>query len=167
MTSVATANGRHAEVTGGGTPSVERLDVRKDVLIQAPVEVVWESLLEEMGPEGETPDGKKFPRVLEAWPGGRWYRDLGNDAGHFWGHVQVIKPPTLLEICGPMFMSYPVASHLRYRLTAEGAGATRLSLVHQAIGFIDPKQAGGVNDGWEFMNQHVRRIAEGKVSRGR
>ena len=39
---------------------------------------------------------------IEPWPGGRWYRDLGNNAGHLWGHVQVIKPPTLLEICGPL-----------------------------------------------------------------
>ena len=32
------------------------------------------------------------------------------------GFVQVIKPPTLLEIHGPMFMSYPVAGHLQIRL---------------------------------------------------
>ena len=165
MSSAATARDREAGVTGA-EPSIGTMDVRKDVLIQAPADVVWESLLEEMGPEGETPDGAKFPRVLEAWPGGRWYRDLGNDTGHFWGHVQVIKPPTLLEVCGPMFMSYPVASHLRYRLTAEGEGATRLTLVHQAIGLIDPKHVEGVNLGWEFMNQHVRRIAEGKAARG-
>ena len=49
----------------------------------------------------------RFPMVIEPWPGGRWYRDLGNNAGHLWGHVQVIKPPTLLELCGPMFMSFP------------------------------------------------------------
>jgi hypothetical protein len=141
------------------------LDVRKETLIQAPIEITWESLLEEMGPAGELPDGTKFPRVLEAWPGGRWYRDQGNGAGNLWGHVQVIKAPTLLEICGPMFMSYPVASHLKYRLTAEGNGATRLALVHQAIGLIDPQHAAGVNKGWEHFNQHVRRIAEGKVGR--
>src|SRR6185312_3073635 len=110
----------------------------------------------------QMPDGRPFPMKIEPWPGGRWYRDLGNNAGHFWGHVQVIKPPTLLEICGPMFMSYPVASHLQYKLTAEG-NATRLSLVHQAIGLIDPKHAEGVHKGWEFMNNHVRRIAEAKA----
>ncbi|HEX3702577.1 MAG TPA: hypothetical protein VHU82_04550 [Vicinamibacterales bacterium] len=35
---------------------------------------------------------------LEAWPGGRWFRDLGDNTGHLWGHVQAIKPPTLPEI---------------------------------------------------------------------
>ena len=49
-----------------------------------------------------------MPMKIEPWPGGRWYRDLGNDNGHFWGHVQAIKQPTLLEIYGPLFMSYPL-----------------------------------------------------------
>ena len=45
---------------------------------------------------------------IELWPGGSWYRDLGDGNGHFWGNVQAIKRPTLLEITGPLFMSYPV-----------------------------------------------------------
>jgi hypothetical protein len=44
--------------------------------------------------------------ILEQWPGGRWSRDHGNGIGHLWGHVQVIKPPVLLELSGLMFMSY-------------------------------------------------------------
>ena len=72
---------------------------------------------------------------LEAWVGGRWFRDLGDNAGHLWGHVQVIKPPKLLEIVGPMMMSFPVASHVQYRLT-EQPGGTLLKLTdsnHPAI----------------------------------
>ena len=63
-----------------------------------------------MGPDNETPDGKPMPMKIEPWPGGRWYRDLGDDNGHLWGHVQAIKRPTLLEITGPLFMSYPASS---------------------------------------------------------
>ena len=59
----------------------------------------------------------------------------GNNAGDLWGHVQVIKPPKLLEIVGPMFMSYAVAGHIQYRLTEEDGG-TRLTLTHQAVGLI-------------------------------
>jgi uncharacterized protein YndB with AHSA1/START domain len=167
MSSAATASATNRGIDGAVAPqpAIQTLEVRKELLIQAPLEITWESLLEELGPEAVMPDGTKYPRVLEAFPGGRWYRDLGNNTGHFWGHVQVIKPPTLLEICGPMFMSYPVASHLQYRLTAEGNGATRLSFVHQAVGLIDPKHAEGVNKGWEFMNNHVRRIAEAKAGK--
>ena len=30
-------------------------------------------------------DEKPMNFVLEEWPGGRWFRDLGNGQGHFWG----------------------------------------------------------------------------------
>jgi len=73
----------------------------------------------------------------------------------------VIKPPTLLELCGPMFMSYPVASHIQYRLTEEGGG-TRLSLLHRAIGLILPEHQEGVQKGWGEMLQNVRATAEAK-----
>ena len=52
-----------------------------------------------MGPERRM-HGTPMPMTLEPWPGGRWFRDLGDNNGHLWGHVQAIKPPTLLEITG-------------------------------------------------------------------
>jgi hypothetical protein len=82
---------------------IQTINILKEIEIGAPLETAFEALLEQLGPQSEMPDGKPFPLVLEPWPGGRFYRDLGNNAGHLWGHVQVIKPPTLLEICGPMF----------------------------------------------------------------
>ena len=82
--------------------------------------------------------------VLEAWPGGRWYRDFEKNTGHFWGHVQVIKPPTLLEISGPLFMSYAAMNHVQYRLVAEGT-ATKLTLTrYRAVGEISPQHREGV-----------------------
>lgn len=141
---------------------VSTLSVVTEVEIKAPVGVVFESVLAEMGPEGRMPDGKAFPMVLEAWPGGRWYRDLGNNAGHLWGHVQVIKPPTLLEVCGPMFMSYPAVSHVQYRLT-ETKGGTTLKITHHAMGMIVPEHREGVGEGWKFMAETVRAIAERRV----
>jgi hypothetical protein len=96
---------------------------------------------------------------LEPWPGGRWYRDLGNNVGHLWGHVQVIKPPTLLEITGPLFMSYAAISHLQYRLTEQGHG-TLLSLSHRAIGEITPEHREGVPKGWAHGLMRIRQRAE-------
>jgi hypothetical protein len=78
--------------------------------------------------------------------------------------VQVIKPPKLLEIVGPMFMSYPVASHLQYRLTEE-AGGTLLTLTHQAIGLIFPDHLAGVNKGWEENLGEIKTAAEGNRSK--
>ena len=133
--------------------------VERTLDIAAPPEVVFETVLAQCGPDSELPDGTPFPMTLEAWPGGRWYRDLGNGAGHFWGHVQVIKPPALLEICGPLFMSYPAVSHVQYKLTADGGG-TRLRFTHQAIGLIRQDHREGVQSGWDDRLDKIRRAAE-------
>jgi uncharacterized protein YndB with AHSA1/START domain len=138
--------------------AIQTLEVTKEEKIAAPIEVVFETLLEQLGPLNETRPGSPLSMKLEPWPGGRWYRDLGNNNGHFWGHVQVIKPPTLLEISGPLFMSYPAISHVEYRLTAEG-GLTSLRLVHRAIGQIVPEHQ-GVGEGWSHILAKVREAAE-------
>ena len=143
--------------------SVQTFEIKKDVEIAAPVDVTFEALLDELGPECQLPDGKPFPMKIEPWPGGRWYRDLGDNAGHFWGHVQVIKPPTLLEIVGPMPMSYPALNHLQYRLTAEGNG-TRLTLLHRAMGLLLPAHRDGMPKGWEHRLNRIRELAERKAS---
>jgi hypothetical protein len=71
--------------------AVRQFEILKDEEIAAPIDIVFETILEQMGPDNETPDGKKLLMKLEAWPGGRWFRDLGNNTGHLWGHVQAIK----------------------------------------------------------------------------
>src|SRR5262245_22664534 len=146
--------------------SVQTLTIRQEIDIDAPLEIAFESLLEELGPEAHRPDGQPFPLRLEPWPGGRWFRDLGNNAGHFWGHVQVIKPPTLLEICGPMMMSHPAHNHLQYRLKSEGSG-TRLTLLHRAMGLILPDHRDGMPKGWEHKLTRVKHLAEQKKHAGR
>ncbi len=143
---------------------IRTLEIVKDEQIAASVEIVFESILEQLGPYNETPDGTPLAMKIEAWPGGRWYRDLGNNAGHFWGHVQAIKPPTLLEICGPLFMSYPAVSNVQYRLTEEN-GITRLKFVHRAMGLIPPETIHGernVNTGWTYILSKIRQRAEGR-----
>src|ERR1700722_14133981 len=111
---------------------VQRLEVKKEERIAAPIDIVFNTLIAQITEFNATPE-KPMPMKLEAWPGGRWYRDLGNGSGHLWGHVQVIVPPRLLEISGPLFMSFPAVSHLQYRLTSEG-NTTVLSLIHRAFG---------------------------------
>ena len=138
---------------------IQTLNLKKEEAIDAPIEIVWESMLEELGPEGGHPQGGPMPMVLEPFPGGRWFRDTGNNTGHLWGHVQVIKPPKLLEICGPLFMSYPAISHVQYRLEAQGSG-TRLTLTHQAIGLIRPDHRDGVIEGWDYELKKIKEAAE-------
>ncbi|MGC1298036.1 MAG: hypothetical protein WA869_23640 [Alloacidobacterium sp.] len=68
---------------------VQVLDLEKEIEIAASIDLVYESLLEQIGPYCQIPDGDPIPMILEQWPGGRWYRDLGGNAGWCWGHVQV------------------------------------------------------------------------------
>ena len=105
------------------------------------------------------PDGKPMPLVLEEWPGGRWFRDLGKNQGHLWGLVQVIKPPTLLEIHGPLFMSYAVTGHVQFRISQTADGA-ELSIRHQAVGMIDGQHREGVTSGWQSMLDRVKSASE-------
>ena len=124
-------------------------------------------MLLELGPESVI-DDKPYPFVFEAWPGGRWFRDLGNNTGHLWGHVQVIKPPTLLEICGPMFVSFPAMNHVQYRLTPDAdAGGTRLTITHRAYGLMPTEFMKGVDEGWSHGAEADRRDRPAHQGRAR
>jgi len=147
--------------------AVQTLEIRKELLIAASIEVTFASVLEELGPGSQMPDGKPFPMKIETWPGGRWYRDLGeaggHKCGHLWGHVQVIKAPTLLELTGPMPMSFPAVNHVQYRLKAEGDG-TRLSFVHRAMGLIPQELRDGMPEGWAHGLKRIKEVAERKAA---
>ncbi len=135
------------------------LDLTQQIDISAAPGEVWKNLLQRMGPDSCTPDGSPMPLVLEEWPGGRWFRDLGQNQGHLWGLVQVIKPPTLLEIQGPLFMSYAVTGHVRFRVSQTAAGCS-LTIRHQALGMIDVDHRAGVTGGWQAMLDSIKSASE-------
>jgi uncharacterized protein YndB with AHSA1/START domain len=141
-------------------PGLENLVVNlsQEIHVQASLETTFETLLEQLGPENETPE-QKMPMKLEAWPGGRWFRDLGDGNGHFWGHVQAIKRPALLEITGPLFMSYAVVSNLQYRLSEE-KGGTLIRFQHRAFGVIPEDHRQGMTKGWTQMHARIKAKAE-------
>ena len=140
------------------------LNIVEEIHVRAPLDVTFEALLEQLGPHNDTPEGNPLPMKLEPWPGGRWYRDLGDDNGHLWGHVQAIKRPTLLEFYGPLFMSYPVSSNVQYRLSEE-TGGTLIKFHHTALGLIQDDHRAGVGKGWGHINASVRKRAEARRSR--
>lgn len=141
--------------------AVRTFAIKREDRIEASIEIVFETILEQMGSLNVKPDGEPMPMKLEAWPGGRWYRDLGKDTGHMWGHVQAIKAPELLEIYGPLFMSFPATSNLQFRLKAEG-NATSLRFVHTAMGLIPEDVSANVSTGWDNMLKHIRAASEGR-----
>jgi activator of Hsp90 ATPase-like protein len=140
------------------------LSVTQEVHVRASLETTFAALLEQLGPGNDTPDGKPMPMKLEPWPGGRWYRDLGDNNGHFWAHVQAIKRPTLIEFCGPLFMSYPVASNVQYRLSEE-PGGTLIKFHHTALGLIIDEHRKGVVQGWTHILARASARAEAARSK--
>jgi uncharacterized protein YndB with AHSA1/START domain len=140
------------------------LSITEEIQVRAPLETTFAALLEQLGPANERGDGTPMPMKLEARPGGRWYRDLGGEDGHFWGNVQAIKRPTLLEMSGPLFISYPVVSNVQYRLS-ESDGGTLIKFHHKAFGLISDELREGAGKGWGHMNAAVKQRAENRATR--
>ncbi len=139
------------------------LKIEQEIHVQAPMDVTFAALLEQLGPGNETPDGKNMNMKIEAWPGGRWYRDMGDGNGHFWANVKAIMRPSLLEFVGPLFASFPFVSNVQYRLT-EVNGGTLIKFQHTALGFVPDEQRAGMSKGWASMHDRVRRFAEGPAA---
>jgi hypothetical protein len=147
------------------SPEQLTLTLTEDIHVRASLETAFETLLEQIGPYNETPSGDRLPMTLEAWPGGRWFRDLGGGDGHFWGVVQAIKRPVLLEICGPLFLSAPVLSNVQYRLSPV-EGGTLLAFRHSALGFVPDDVRTNLGHGWRAIHARVQRAAARKAPRG-
>lgn len=126
------------------------LDTTQSVDIQADIDAVFRSVLHRFGEGSVNPQGESMQMTLEPWPGGRWFRDRGNGVGHLWGHVQVIKAPELLELSGPMFMSYPALNHIEVKLEQRADG-THVELRHRALGLIHPQHRQGLGLGWKKL----------------
>src|ERR1700678_73811 len=139
------------------------LTINQQIQVQAPLDVSFAALLEQLGPGNETPDGKSLNMQIEPWPGGRWYRDMGDGNGHLWAHVKAIMQPRLLEFVGPLFASFPMLSNVQYRLS-EAEGGTLIVFRHTALGFVPDEHKAGVNKGWTSMHERVRKQAEGSLS---
>jgi len=140
------------------------LDITQEIQVRAPLDVTFAALLKQLRPENSTPDGERIMMKIEPWPGGRWYRDLDDGNGHFWGHVQAIKRPTLLEFTGPLFMSYPVISNVQYRLS-EHDGGSLIRFHHTALGLIQDEHREGVAKGWMHIHERIRARAEATRSK--
>jgi hypothetical protein len=126
------------------------LDIEQHMEIKADIGDVFKRTLHRFGEGSTNPAGESMQMTLEQWPGGRWFRDRGNGIGHLWGHVQTIKPPVLLELSGPMFMSYPALNHIEIKLD-QIPGGTKVTLRHRAIGMLDPGHKKGVTTGWTHL----------------
>jgi uncharacterized protein YndB with AHSA1/START domain len=139
-------------------PSADNLalNITEEIHVRAPIAATFAALLEELGPSNEGENHRPMPMVLEPWPGGRWFRDLGDNNGHLWGHIQAIKRPTLLEITGPLMMSFAVASNVQYRLK-ESDGETLITFRHTALGLFPDGYREAMAQGVPMLIDRLRR----------
>ena len=135
------------------------LDITQEIHVRSSLEATFKALLDELGPANRGHNETPMPMTLEARPGGRWFRDLGDDNGHLWGHVQAIKQPTLLEISGPLMMSFAVANNVQYRLTPKDGG-TVLTLHHTALGLFPDGYRDALSQGFPLIMNRVKQRAE-------
>jgi len=142
-------------------PVHETFTIKEEIHVRASLEKTFASLLSEMGPRNQAPDGTPLPMIIEARVGGRWFRDLGGESGHLWGFVQSIKRPALLEIWGPLFMSTGATSNLMYRLS-EADGGTLITFTHTVVGPIPEDHRPRMGTGWAALHARVRAAAEAK-----
>ena len=133
--------------------------ITEEISVRASLEQTFDSLIAQMGRLNQNPEGAPLPMILEAHPGGRWYRDLGGDNGHLWGFVQSIKRPALLEIWGPLFLSTATTSNLIYRLS-EAGGETVISFKHTLVGPVPDEFRQNMEPGWEAIHARVKKQAE-------
>lgn len=131
------------------------LDVEQSVEVKADIGDVFKGVLYRLGAGNIRPDGVSMDMTLEEWAGGRWFRDRGEGIQHLWGHVQVIKPPVLIELSGPLFMSYPALNHIEVKIDQVSGGA-KVTLRHRAIGMIDPEHREGLTEGWTAMLEGIK-----------
>lgn len=130
------------------------LDFTLETRVRASLDDCFDALLEELGPSNVGQAQAPMPMVLEPRPGGRWFRDLGDDNGHFWGCVQAIRRPTLLEIHGPLMMSFAASNNLQYRLRRDG-DKTVITLRHTALGLFPEGYRDALTQGWIGIAERV------------
>jgi len=82
------------------------LGITEEIHVRASLDDTFAALLEQLGPHNEGPERGPMPMKLEAWPGGRWYRDLGATTATSGEWCR----PSSGRRCSksrPLFMSYP------------------------------------------------------------
>ena len=139
--------------------------IDRDVLIEAPVEVVWRTITE---PEQITKwFADRVDLVVE--PGARGYMGFGDQGGPV--TVEVVDPPTRFSFYwNENAGGVPAAGNsvlVEFTLTAEGDELTRLRVVesgHESLAWPDAEKqryADEHQEGWgDFLDRHVTVLAK-------
>ena len=123
-------------------PAVENLslDISQETHVRSSLAATFAALLEELGPSNLGQNDVPMPMTLEAWPGGRWFRDLA-------------------RVVGPLMLSNPVLSNVQYRLK-EVDGGTMIAFRHTALGLFPDGYREALSQGFKGIFDRIRRRVE-------
>ena len=93
-----------------------------------------------------------MPMKIEPWPGGRWYRDLGDNNGHFWGHRAGHQAADAAR--NHRSAVHVVSGRLERAVPPERmSGGTLIKFHHTALGLIQDEHRQGVVQGLELHSR--------------
>ena len=140
-------------------PVSSSFTIEQDVVIDAPRDRVWASLVDVGGWWCHHETDQHGELVLEPEIGGRFYERFGGDDGALWGTVIWMKKPEVLRLSGPVGMDLPAHNVYEYALEAKGK-TTVLHFTHRCVGLIDPEYPKAYGGGWATLWTHLKAFAE-------
>ena len=135
-------------------------DLRAEVRIDAPVEVVWRSLVEDVGAWWPHSFSEQ-PRIsMEPWVGGRFMEEW-DEGSALYALVTHMVTGARLTVSGPMGMRGARQYVKTYELAADGDG-TVVTTTASMLGDIDDELREGYRTGGEELLQALKAHAEGR-----
>ena len=142
-------------------------NVHVEVLIEAPVEHVWKTMVLQTSEwwsrdfcAGASPEGFHIEPEL----GGRMFEDWGGGNGLIWGRVNGVEAPKFLQIVGDSSTAFggPHRNIMTWTLDQpnDAPGTTRLRLEHSVFGRITQETADSFITGWNAIHDSLKRCAE-------
>jgi len=147
-----------------GAPVMQNLNIEQDIVINAPLEHVYDVLTQDMSLWWKDPYIQREGGTVRLEPhvGGRMFEDWGEGKGVLLCTVTRVEPPYELRLVGTMGIRGLVAGDIVFRLQAEDETRTRFQLSHRAMGEIDDEVRSSYALGWQvLLDQYMRDLAEG------
>jgi uncharacterized protein YndB with AHSA1/START domain len=134
-------------------------ELTAQIEIDAPAEMVWRSLTEDIGswwPHSFSDDPKI---TLEPWVGGRFLEEFGDGGGALYAVVTYLRPARELTVSGSMGMRGARQYVKTYTLEPDGDG-TRVRTVASVLGDISDEMRAGYDAGGQEVLDRLKLFVE-------
>jgi uncharacterized protein YndB with AHSA1/START domain len=137
-------------------------ELTAQIEIDAPAEVVWRSLTEDIGSWWPHSFSDEPKIALEPWVGGRFWEEFGDGGGALYGLVTYLRPGAELTVSGAMGMRGARQYVKTYTLQPAGDG-TAVRTVASVLGDISDETRAGYDAGGVEVLQRLKGFAEATV----